>query len=199
MIDLLFVPSVRKGNGSGHLARCFSLAAELGNQAGIYLPDDPGPECWGAAQLRLAYPAECAKVQIATYISPGTRFRLVILDGRQTSLDRLALWSVFGTVVAIDEGGPARRLAPYIIDILPRLPVKTEGFDGPNLASLGFLSLPSHRREPPSSFDRILVSFGGEDPASLGPRFLNVLIGRKLVDPNKVTVVSGPLDRKSVV
>jgi hypothetical protein len=70
-VDILFVPSVRKGNGSGHLARCFNLAMELGDKAGIYLPDDPGPDCWGAAQLRLAYPVECSKVQVVTSIPPG--------------------------------------------------------------------------------------------------------------------------------
>ena len=52
MFEILFVPSVRKGNGSGHLARCFNLAMELGDQAGIYLPEDPGPDSWGAMHLR---------------------------------------------------------------------------------------------------------------------------------------------------
>lgn len=193
MFDILFVPSVRKGNGSGHLARCFNLAMELGSQAGIYLPDDPGPDCWGAAQLRLAYPAECAKVQLATCILPGARYRLVVMDGRQTGLAELFRWSMYGTVVSIDEGGPARPLVPYLVDILPRLPSRTRTYDDPNIASLGFLSLPDGRRSPPASFERILVSFGGEDPAGLGARFLGALVGRGLVEPGKLTVVSGPL------
>jgi SAM-dependent methyltransferase len=193
MIEILFVPSVRKGNGSGHLARCFNLAMELGERAGVYLPDDPGPDCWGAMHLRLAYPAECAKVQIATYIPPGTRYCLVVLDGRQTSQAVLIRWSSYGPVVAIDEGGPVRAMVPYLVDILPRLPGGSKDYNGPNLASLGFLSLPSARRSPPASFDRILVSFGGEDPAGLASRFLRVLLGGGFVEPRKLTVVSGPL------
>ena len=193
MFEILFVPSVRKGNGSGHLARCFNLAMELGDQAGIYLPEDPGPDSWGAMHLRLAYPAECAKVQLASSLPPGTRFRLVILDGRQTSQDDLLRWSTYGTVVAIDEGGLARSMVPYLVDILPRIPGKGKAFDGPNIASLGFLSLPSGRRTPPVSFEKILVSFGGEDPAGLGSRFLKALIGGGYVEPGKLTVVSGPL------
>jgi SAM-dependent methyltransferase/predicted RNA-binding Zn-ribbon protein involved in translation (DUF1610 family) len=193
MFDILFVPSVRKGNGSGHLARCFNLAIELGDQAGIYLPDDPGPDCWGAAQLRLAYPVECAKAQVATYVPPGARYRLVVLDGRQNSTADLIRWSRYGTVAAIDEGGPARPMVPYLVDILPRLPARNRPFDGPNIGSLGFLSLPAGRRKPPTAFDRILVSFGGEDPAGLGVRFLGALLGNGLVAPEKLTVVSGPL------
>ncbi len=195
MINILFVPSVRKGNGSGHLARCFNLAMELGGQAGIYLPDDPGPDCWGATQLRLAYPVECAKVQVATYIPPGARYRLVVLDSRQTSLADLSRWSTYGTVVAIDEGGSARPMVPYLVDILPRLPTRTRSFDGPNINSLGFLCLPEGRRSPPGAFERILVSFGGEDPAGLGGRFLGALLGGGLVEPGRLTVVSGPLSR----
>ncbi|MFH2114843.1 MAG: hypothetical protein ABIJ86_10085, partial [Spirochaetota bacterium] len=190
MIDILFVPSVRKGNGSGHLARCFNLAIELGSQAGMFLPEDPGPDCWGVAQLRLAYPVECTKVQLATFIPPGTKYRLVVLDGRQTGLSDLARWSLYGTVVAIDEGGPARSMVPYLVDILPCQPARSLYFDGPNIASLGFLSLPAARRNPPASFERILVSFGGEDPAGLGARFLGTLLGKRLVEPRKLTVVS---------
>lgn len=193
MFDILFVPSVRKGNGSGHLARCFNLAMELGSQAGMYLPDDPGPDCWGAAQLRLAYPVECARVQMATCIPPGVRYRLIVLDGRQTSLADLVRWTNYGAVVAIDEGGTSRTRVPYLVDILPRLSARTRSFDGPNIASLGFLSLPAGRRSPPAAFERILVSFGGEDPAGLGVRFLKALLGRKLVEPGSLTVVSGPL------
>jgi SAM-dependent methyltransferase len=193
MFDILFVPSVRKGNGSGHLARCFNLAMELGDRAGLYLPDDPGPDCWSAMHLKLAYPVECAKVRIATFIPPGTRYRLVVLDGRQTSQADLIRWNNSGTVVAIDEGGSSRSMVPYLVDILPRFPLQSRGFDGPNIASLGFLSLPAGRRSPPSSFDRILVSFGGEDPAGLGARFLRALLGGGLVEPRSLTVVSGPL------
>ena len=112
MFDILFVPSVRKGNGSGHLARCFNLATELGDMACMYLPDDPGPECWAAMHLHLAYPVECAKVRIVTFISPGTTYRLIVLDGRQTSRSDLLRWSRYGAVAAIDEGGPARSMIP---------------------------------------------------------------------------------------
>ena len=159
----------------------------------MYLPDDPGPECWAAMHLHLAYPVECAKVRIVTFISPGTTYRLIVLDGRQTSRSDLLRWSRYGAVAAIDEGGPARSMIPYLVDILPRFPERSRNFDGPNIASLGFLSLPSGRRSRTGSFDRILVSFGGEDHAGLGSRFLGKLLGDGLVEPRQVTVVSGPL------
>lgn len=195
MVEILLVPSVRRGNGSGHLVRCFSLAAALGPKAAVYLADEPGPGSWSADELRLAYPRETASTRIIGAIRSDARFRLVVLDRRRTNQDELERWIGIGAVAAIDEGGPARGSAHYLVDILPRIAGATRGrgVDAANLASLGFLALPVARREPPTSAGRVLVSFGGEDPAGLADAFLSAALSSGLVTPQAVSVVSGAL------
>lgn len=198
MINILFVPSVRRGNGSGHLVRCFGLASGLGIKAAVFLSNDPGPVCWSSDELRLAYPREMSSVRIIGELRSEARFTLVVLDNRETSTAELEHWSRWGTVVAIDEGGEARSAASYLIDILPR-PWRQARLGLPaNLSSLGFLALPKARRDSPSVIKRILVSFGGEDPASLADAFLHAAIDSGLVSANQVTVVTGALSTSAV-
>lgn len=193
MVDLLLVPSVRRGNGSGHLVRCFNIAASIGASAAVFLPDDPDPGSWSADELRLAYPREMSQVRVIGELSPGAQFRVVVLDNRATTKAELERWTSRGTVVALDEGGEVRDAVAYLVDILPRHPRLARSQGAANMASLGFLSLPKARREAPASIRRILVSFGGEDPAGLTDRFLAVAIGGGIVSADSVTVVSGPL------
>ena len=193
MVDILLVPSVRRGNGSGHLVRCFNIAASVGSKAAVFLPDDPEPGSWSADELRLAYPREMGQVRVIGELAPGAQFRVIILDNRATTRAELERWSSRGTVVALDEGGQARDAVAYLVDILPRHPRLARLQGAANLASLGFLSLPMARREAPASIKRILVSFGGEDPAGLTDRFLGAAIGGGFLAAESVTVVSGPL------
>jgi len=197
MVEILLVPAVRRGNGSGHLARCFGLADRLGPLAAVYLPDDPGNECWSSDELRLAYPRETAAVRLIGELGSEARFKLVVLDNRETSAAELERWAVRGTVVAIDEGGEARAAASYLIDILPRSWRAARLGLAPNLASLGFLALPMARREPPASIHRVLVSFGGEDPAGLAEAFLDAAVGGGLILAGQTTVVTGALSRSA--
>lgn len=196
---ILFVPSVAKGNGSGHLVRCFSLARELGEGAAIYVAETKGNESWTAAELSLAYSRELSGLPLLTELQADLRWELVVLDRRATGAEELSFWERLGPVVALDEGGPGRAVASYLIDILPRLgPARRRGrapFEGPNRASLGFLDLPRNRREPPEAFKRVLVSFGGEDPAGLAVLLSRLLLLEKFVEPENLTLVSGALRR----
>ncbi|PKL26470.1 MAG: hypothetical protein CVV47_00630 [Spirochaetae bacterium HGW-Spirochaetae-3] len=199
MIEILLVPSVRRGNGSGHLVRCFGLARELGPQAAVYLPDDPGIGSWSSDELKLAYPREMGSVRTIGALRSDARFRLVVLDNRETSASVLEKWAVQGAVVAVDEGGEARNAAPYLVDILPRPAGRVKAGTPPNIASLGFLPLPAGRREPPTSIHRVLVSFGGEDPAGLANAFLSAAVGDGLLGAERVTVVSGALSNSEAM
>lgn len=197
MVSILFVPSVRRGNGSGHLVRCFGLAAALGTSAAVFLSDDPGPVSWSSDELRLAYPREMSSVRIIGELRSEARFTLVVLDNRESSCAELEHWARWGTVVAIDEGGEARGSAAYLVDILPR-PWRQARLGLPaNLSSLGYLALPAARREPPLAVKRVLVSFGGEDPAGLADAFLYAAVGCGLVSADQVTVVTGALSRSA--
>lgn len=193
------MPSVAKGNGSGHLVRCFSLARELGEGAAIFVAEAKNGSSWTAAELSLAYSRELAGAPLLTELSADFRWDLVVLDRRATSAEEVAFWERLGPVVALDEGGQGRLAASYLVDILPRAGQlrrrKRNPYEGPNRASLGFLDLPKNRRSPPKAFKRVLVSFGGEDPAGLAILASRVLLAEKLVLPEDLTLVSGALRR----
>lgn len=193
MNSILFVPSVKKGNGSGHLVRCLLLAGTVGGKASVYLADNPAQEERSRVEIELAYPRETSEVRIRGHIEPGERFDLVVLDRRETALDEYTRWATCGPVLAIDEGGPARKSADYLVDILPVLPGSAMSRHTPNMASSGFMSLPVRRRDPPTSIDRVLVSFGGEDRKGLTGAFLSLATGKGFLKPSQITVVSGPL------
>ncbi|HUX39570.1 MAG TPA: methyltransferase domain-containing protein [Rectinemataceae bacterium] len=196
-IRVLLVPSVSKGNGSGHIVRSFRLARSLGYTAAVYLPATKTDQGWSAAELRLSYTREIEGVRIVDDLATAGAWDLVLLDRRATSYDELGFWESIAPVASLDEGGEAREAASYLIDILPRLEKahRRGNCDSANSSSLGFLDLPQHRRTPPSRFRKILVSFGGEDPAGLALPLSRALLSLGLVEASDLTLVSGALRR----
>jgi 2-polyprenyl-3-methyl-5-hydroxy-6-metoxy-1,4-benzoquinol methylase/spore coat polysaccharide biosynthesis predicted glycosyltransferase SpsG len=203
--SILLVPSLLRGNGSGHITRCFDLAKRLGAMAAVYLPDRPGQGERGHAELQLAFPDDFGSVRVLNSLQ-GRRFSLIVLDRRDTSLEELSFWETYGPVAALDEGGEARAFADYLIDVLPRVGqdeaagrtgYRHAGEDRANKTERGFLSLPKKRRkEAPRRAERVLVSFGGEDPAGLTERFLALAVDSGRLPAESVTVVSGALARQ---
>jgi 2-polyprenyl-3-methyl-5-hydroxy-6-metoxy-1,4-benzoquinol methylase len=194
--SILLVPSVSKGNGSGHIVRCLSLARSLGTGASVYVPEAKAETCWSSAELSLAYARELSGVRIVSHLPAVTRrspWDIILLDRRATRLQELAAWERYAPVVAIDEGGEARESAQYLIDILPRAPRAKGG--NANRASASLLDLPRARRSPPIEFKRLLISFGGEDGAGLTLGFARLLVAEGLVAPSDLTIVSGALRR----
>lgn len=155
-------PLARKGQGTGHSRRCFILEQHLqaaGCSTAVF--DNLESEAAGDGD------------------SPGFGDTLAILDRRISSESDLHGLAAGTTPVLIDDDGPARRIAPFLLDIIPG-PRSSES----NLTEPLFMDLPEKRRSPDASGD-ILVSFGGEDPASLTGPVLQELVhivgeGRKI-------------------
>lgn len=196
MNSILLVPSVRRGNGSGHIVRCFALARELGRAAAVYLPEAPGPNGRSATELALSYPGDFERCAVVTRLEPSARFGLVLLDQRESSAEDYLKWSAHGPVACLDEGGPARDSADYTIDILLSSGAR-RGASAANSSGLGFLTLPASRRETPTAARKVLVSFGGEDPAGLADRFMDAAMATSLARADGITVVSGALSAGS--
>ena len=110
----------------------------------------------------------------------------IIVDAREIDDDLYS--SIKGrNIIAIDEGGPYRDEIPYLIDILP-LPSK---FSAPNIRSVSFLDLPEKGEY--SKNNKILVSFGGEDPAHLTELLTKFISQTSDHFISKCHIVLGPL------
>ncbi len=195
----LFVPSVARGNGSGHLVRSLILARELdvtpGSSAAVFLPSDPGPGSWSSAEVERAFPERVRGLRILRTLEAarvaGPDF--VILDLRSTSAAEELSWRSLAPTAALDEGGPASSSASFRVDILPRPGRPSRGLK-PNLESRGFLHLPGRRRDSyPERLDRVLITFGGEDSRNLGPAVARILVEGGFFLPESLTLLSGAL------
>jgi len=179
---VLFVPSIRGGNGYGHLSRCLALAqAPFWDDSAVFAPTSRDTFSKDAIR-NLA--DDWLEVTDGVYGS----YDLVVVDQRATGRREFSRLGARGPLVGIDEGGAYRRRFAYLIDTLPRLPGSPEA----NASNPGFLDLPEHRRDPSPGFRRILLTFGGEDPAGLTARLARALVRQEFFSPSQITAVRGP-------
>jgi len=153
---IVFAPSVRKGEGTGHFTRAVSLLMNLSSawRCILYIPEDSE----NVPSVPADFPGEL------THRLPS-RAHLVVIDRFRSTEDDIREFRTLGPVLAIDEGGRGRSGADYLLDIIPSLPY---GKEMANLSEPRLLSLPSTRRKDSSSSLRsVLVLAGGENAAGL--------------------------------
>jgi 2-polyprenyl-3-methyl-5-hydroxy-6-metoxy-1,4-benzoquinol methylase/spore coat polysaccharide biosynthesis predicted glycosyltransferase SpsG len=205
--SFLFAPSIRRGNGTGHLQRAIALMNRLKEAADLrlYLPGDEADEEMLA--LVRAKGVDEGLILREERSAGRDRFDFVLVDRRSCSLEEYERFSSFGLPIGLDEGGPCRSVFPYLIDSFPLPPE----YGRANRRDPAFLDLPLRLRERPNDFRDVLVSFGGEDPARLTEKLLLFLdelfpgssagkqpaslFSRTL---KKLTVVQGPLFGREV-
>jgi 2-polyprenyl-3-methyl-5-hydroxy-6-metoxy-1,4-benzoquinol methylase len=119
-----------------------------------------------------------------------TAWRYILLDQRISSPEILKALQGIAPLAGIDEGGPQRSSFDYLIDTLPRLDGKEQ-----NIIHPGLNPVPKRRRswnDAPQKPARLLLSFGGEDPAGLTLPTLNYLMRRCGFKPSQIEVAEGP-------
>ncbi len=191
---LLFVPTVRKGDGTGHFTRSVSLIQNLATswRCLLYIPE----QCEDLPTVPVDFPGEILR-------KLPDRAHLVILDRFRSAEHDMSEFRRIGPVLAIDEGGKGRPGADYLLDIIPSLPYRSSP---PNLLEPRLLPLPSTRRDKAVSTVRsVLVLAGGENAAGLalpvGRAFASLFPEVTAIDPAAVGVsveesgltVSGPV------
>jgi 2-polyprenyl-3-methyl-5-hydroxy-6-metoxy-1,4-benzoquinol methylase len=214
LVKVLLVPSIRGSMGSGHLRRSLRLARLFGPESALLLEDMGQALAPSPAALLEPLGVDCPPCRILEHYDPEERWDLVILDRRSSDLAAVSRFFP-APVVGMDEGGEARRFLSYLIDTLPVAPGHGRRHEA-NLSSLSLLELPvpgngpafsrggtelpvpgngphlpdrRSLRFPPA---RVLISFGGEDPADLSWKLLELLLGEGFFQPAQVTVVQGP-------
>jgi len=198
-VSLLAVPAFGPGLGGGHLVRCTALVRglrALGRDALLFLPT--GMEEWGLEDFFSNQHFDPAWIATEADLR-NKNWECIILDRFRTPYDEYLRWLKLAPVIAIDEGGIYRKRFDFLIDILPNV-----SHVRPNIADPSLLPLPEKYQPKDTSFTvplKVLISFGQEDPAGLGPAVADALAARLLSTKAKgsldVTLLMGGLGTKA--
>jgi SAM-dependent methyltransferase len=197
---ILVAASFEKGRGSGHLVRCGLLVRDLrrlGRDAVLYLPDRGDGRTENEARAVLSQSIEnLDEIPLVRGGDlPPHGWDFVVFDRFDTPRREFERFSGITPLIGMDEGGPERPCFDFLIDLLPALPSQTP----PNTLRPELLCLPARSRdgvhgETGGGFSaplKILVSFGGEDGAGLGPEAARACAASGLAE---VCLVSGALN-----
>lgn len=189
---IIFRVRANKAIGSGHLFHCLQLAEELEEHSLVFLLKDCDAFV-EEALMDLDFPYQ-VETDLATDLRSlaGSGRNLVVNDVLDTNEDEVLQEKAAGyLVVNIEDLGPGTKYADWVVNAL--YPVTNELAShvawGSRFATLRpeFSNLPEKviRKEA----ERILITFGGADPAHLAERCARLLHGR--VDA-ELRVVLGP-------
>lgn len=182
---IIFLPSLKRRGGYGHLKRCLALAERL--SATLYWPE--GEDSFQPGDHGEISPS----VKIIHHLPDTMTYELGVLDQRSTPVELLArVRKSCGVVLGLDEGGSHRESFSFLLDILGNLSGHQPNLKVPFWAcSTGIPTL------EPKKTTKLLVSFGGEDPKDLTGQFYRYWQQWKEGRPEDVTVVMGPYFRIS--
>ena len=158
---VVFVPSVKKGQGTGHLHRC--LKAAIDSKGFVYIPKACTLE--GVPELIKSYcEAGLNELQIIDELPDETFMPVIVTDTFSLTEDEAKAYSNARALISIDEGSEFSNYSDYLLDIIPSYKLERKA----NLSDAGFIEVPSNvRKERKLEFKNILVCLGGEDPAGL--------------------------------
>ena len=171
----VFIPSVRRGNGTGHLKRALSLAEKTGGTISVPL----------RADQELPWQREASRAGVGV---TDTEKAVAVVDYRETPRKLLDLLPSSTTTLGVDEGGDFRRDFDYLIDTFPRLKGKGEA----NRRTLPLVE-PVRREGRAEDGKRggILLAFGGEDAAGLTEKVYRALVVG--ISPERITLLRGSM------
>jgi CMP-N-acetylneuraminic acid synthetase/spore coat polysaccharide biosynthesis predicted glycosyltransferase SpsG len=180
-----------KATGSGHVFHCLQLADELADQHVSFLLKDC--EAWVEEMIRRFNYSAVTEQNLAIDLErlASSNARVVVNDVLDTSETEVLIQRGLGyKVVNIEDLGPGSRFADWVVNALYR-PVTTvpQAAWGPRYATLRdeFQDLPPKTIRDQAT--RVLITFGGTDPAGLACRCVRILNEHKGI---KLHVILGP-------
>lgn len=191
-MKVLLVPSVRAGMGSGHLRRSLHLGEIFGPDSAVLI--EVGDQSLISDPQRLLNPliGDSTTPRVLYDYDPEEHWEFVILDRRSSGVEQVRRFSPT-PVIGLDEGGASRPYLSYLIDTFPAYRQRHRA----NLTALSLLDLPEKQTGFHFPFRRVLISFGGEDPADLSESLLDLLLRKQLFEPKQITLVQGPYFHRS--
>lgn len=171
---ILFIPSVKKGHGTGHLHRC--LESCINSKEFIYIPDDYSLE--ETPTILQEYKEKGLKdFQIINQFEDDSFFNIAVTDLFKTSKKEIDFLNKFRTVIGLDEGNDSSSDVldnfDYLLDIIPNVDETRKV----NNTDCSFIRTPKNKKIEvqinalkncnSKSFSKILICIGGEDPENL--------------------------------
>ena len=183
---ILFMPSVQKGHGTGHLHRCLETA--LKTHSFIYIPETASLD--EVPSLVEEYKAKgLQNYQIIKSITDDCYPKILVTDLFKITEKEYSIINHFNSVIAIDEGSDYIDELDYVLDIIPSYNEKKNC----NLIDSSYISKPKNKKsEIKSSIENILVCIGGEDPANLTKPAVDIV--KNLFPAAKVKAIGKDFD-----
>jgi len=158
---LILVPSVNKGQGTGHLHRC--LAAAIESKAFVYIPEEST-----LAELPAVieeYKEKGLKnSQIISQLPDQTYSPVIVTDLFSMNKEQAQDFYKCKKLISLDEGSDFSEYSDYLLDIIPSYNCNRLA----NCFDTSFIKKPQHVRQNQTlNIEKILVCVGGEDPAGL--------------------------------
>ena len=185
--NVLFVPSVRAGRGTGHLRRCLDLAKKIGGFVYIELDSDlkefnailEEAVKSGLNEFQIIRPAKNADdFSIEKMLAHSATWDLIVADLFKSEKSQLQKLSALGSLCSIDDGGECSA-ADFLLDIIPSYNLRR----APNLQNPALVPLPKNRKAARSdSVKNALVAIGGEGNAEIS------LSAARTLSKNKIDV-----------
>lgn len=184
---VIFIPSVVKGQGTGHLHRC--LTAAIKTKAFVYIPDDSSLA--ETQKIVSEYMEKGLKPEQIIQELPDDTYRPVIVTDcfKMDKTQAVKFWNC-KKLIALDEGSDFDEYCDYLLDIIPSYNCQRI----PNLFDTSYIVKPVNVRKDRSySFEKVLVCVGGEDPAGLTLPAAQALT--KVLPGAQVTAIVNDVDR----
>ncbi|MBO4533559.1 MAG: methyltransferase domain-containing protein [Treponema sp.] len=158
---IVYVPSVTKGQGTGHLHRC--LASAIATKGFVYIPKDS--TLTEIDQLVNEYLQKgLDKNQLIDELPDQTFEPVIVTDCFKMSEKEAKAFYKCKKLISIDEGSDYTQNCDYLLDIIPSYDCERL----PNTFDTSYIEKPVNKRNTKSlNIDKVLVCIGGEDPAGL--------------------------------
>ena len=189
---VILMPSVEKGHGTGHLHRC--LQSALKNNWFVFVPENRTLS--ETDSLISDYEKQGLKNSaIITEFPDESYSPVVIADTFCISKEQLEFIKTAKTVISVDDGSDFNEYCDYVLDVIPSINSKHYT----NLTEPDFINKPLNKHKTPVTIDKlskgkVLVCFGGEDPA--GFTLQSAAVVRELFNGADITVIVSDKNRE---
>lgn len=182
---LILIPSVKKGQGTGHLRRC--LNAALNTSYFVYIPEDKTLEETDSV-LSEYFEKGLRKEQIISQLPDESYKAFILSDSFAIEEKELLSYKNAKALISIDDGSEYADYCDYLLDVIPSFKIKHKA----NKIDSGFIEKPEHIKTDKKAFkdfSKILICLGGEDPAGLTLPVAKIFLD--LYPQAKITAVYG--------